>query len=378
MIDPIVIGKFIGGVAALIFGARLLVIGASKLALAVGLPTLVIGLTVVAFGTGSPELAVTLGSAITGAEDIGLGNVIGSNIANILFVVGISSLVIPMPVQTRLVRWDIPIMIVVSVGLLLLTIDGNLNRIDGAILFTGIVLYTILSIVYGRRSQSAESENATDESSKTDKPKNTRGIPIQFGLIVIGLILLIFGARYLVEAATEMASALGVNDLVIGLTLVAIGTSLPEAATSLVASIRGERDIAIGNAVGSNIFNILAVLGLTALVSPIGISVSPGVLRFDLPIMIAVAVATLPIVITGQRIARWEGFLFVLYYFAYIAYVYYSDLKEGETPVFDAVMLIFVIPLTILGLGVSLLRALRSHRIRRAEKAKSEEAPSTE
>ena len=369
--DLLTAGQFVGGVVALIVGARMLVHGAAKLAVTIGVPPLVIGLTVVAFGTGSPELAVTLRASLTGdpgQADIGVGNVVGSNIANILFVLGLSALITPLAVRARLVRWDVPVMIGVSALLMGLAWDGQLSRVDGAILFGGIVLYTVVSVVAGRRSSAREKQAAVAAGEEIpEEPAHGPGqVILQVVLIAAGLAILVVGADQLVQAATKIAAAFGVSQLVIGLTVVAIGTSLPEAATSLVAGIRGERDIALGNAVGSNIFNILAVLGISGLLAPEGVSVAPGAISFDMPVMIAVAVACLPVVFTGGKIARWEGLLFLGYYAAYIGYLFVSHTHESLIPEFNAVMLAFVIPLTVLGLGLAVARAVKTGRTTRA------------
>jgi cation:H+ antiporter len=365
-VDVETIGRFVIGVAGLLFGAKLLVQGAAKLAVTVGVPPLVIGLTVVAFGTGAPELAVTLRAAWSGdpsQADLGVGNVVGSNIANILLVLGCSALATPLFVRSRLVGWDVPVMIVASIAVLVLGRDGSLGRIDGAILFSGIVLYTVASVVHGRRVTAKERAALAELEEVPDRPATGPGqVALQFFWIVVGLAILIFGADLLVQAATTIARALGVSQLVIGLTVVAVGTSLPEAATSIIAGLKGEREMALGNAVGSNIFNIFAVLGIAGLAAPQGVPVSRAAWNFDIPVMIAVAVACLPVVFTGARIARAEGLLFLGYYLAYLAYLY---LKHGEHDLleeFSTVMLLFVLPLTVLALGIAVVRAVRTGR----------------
>ncbi|RUL87481.1 calcium/sodium antiporter [Tautonia sociabilis] len=369
MVDAVTVGRFVLGVVGLILGARLLVQGASRLAATIGISPLVIGLTVVAFGTGSPELAVTLRAAWSGdpgAADIGVGNVVGSNIANILLVLGVSAVLTPLVVRRRLVGWDVPVMIVASGLLLVLGWDGTISRLDGAIMFGGILIYTVASILQGRRATARERAAAASDIRAEGLPavpaSGAGQVLLQFVLIAVGLVILVVGADQLVAAARTIASALGVSELVIGLTVVAVGTSLPEAATSIIAGLRGERDIALGNAVGSNLFNILAVLGLAGLVTPEGLPVSAQARSFDIPVMIAVAVACLPVVFTGARITRWEGLLFVLYYAAYTAFLYLRSEQHALLTPFNAVMLAFVLPLTVLGLGLTVLGALRSRR----------------
>ena len=349
---------FTTGLGALVLGAELLVRGASRLAAAVGISPLVIGLTVVAFGTSTPELVVSVRAAVSGQADIALGNVVGSNIFNVLFVLGLSALITPLVVSQQLVRLDVPIMIGVSVLLLILGLDGRLARLDGILLFTGIVAYTLFAIRESRREGAAVIAEYAKEYGGT-AARGARRILAQVTCILIGLGLLVIGARWLVDGAVALAKALGVSELVIGLTIVAAGTSLPEVATSILAAIRGEPDIAVGNVVGSNIYNILAVLGLSAILTPDGITVAPAAVSFDIPVMIAVGVACLPIFVTGHLIARWEGFLFVGYYAAYSLYLILASLEHDALPLFSATMMAYVLPLTAVTLLVLYVRAAR-------------------
>lgn len=349
----------LGGIL-LIGGAELLIRGASRLALTVGISPLVVGLTVVAFGTSAPELAVTVTSSYTGQSDVALGNIVGSNIFNVLFILGIAALITPLVVAQRLVRFDVPLMIGASLLVLLLALDGRIARLDGIILFTGIVAYLSFLMWECRREKAAVQEQYDEAFGvKKRKPSSTLMNVI---FMVAGLGLLVLGSQWLVEAAVVTATALGMSELVIGLTIVAAGTSLPEVATSVLAALRGERDIAVGNAVGSNLFNLLAVLGLGSIVAPAGIPVSPGVLTFDLPIMIAVAVAALPIFFTGYTIARWEGAVFLGYFAAYIAYLVLDATDHAVVPVFAAAMRWFVLPLTALTLLVIVIRVVNARR----------------
>jgi cation:H+ antiporter len=350
---------FILGLLLLIAGAELLVRGASGLAVAAGVTPLIIGLTVVAFGTSSPELAVSIMSAISGYADIALGNVIGSNIFNVLFILGLSALIVPLVVSRQLVRLDVPLMIALSVLLLLLSLDGKISQIDGLFLSAGLVGYMSLLFYQNKRHNSQAAGNHKETILKNPTSK-LRSCAANVFCIAGGLILLVVGSRWLIDGAVAFASRLGVSELVIGITIVAAGTSLPEAATSVVAGIRGERDIAVGNIVGSNIFNILFVLGLSSLFSPYGINVAPAALRFDLPVMIAVAVACLPVFFTGYIIARWEGLLFLGYYAAYTIYLFLSASAHSALPAFSRVMLMYVIPLTVLIIIIMLIRAIHN------------------
>lgn len=347
---------FAAGLAALIGGAELLVRGASRIAAALGISPLIVGLTVVAFGTSSPELAVSVGAVLSGQGDISVGNVIGSNIFNILFILGFSALIAPLVVAHQLVRFDVPLMIGCSVLLLAFAANGVIGHAEGALLFAGIVAYTVFLIWQARREKNAEVEA---EYARAYPASPVRRWLIDAGLVVAGLALLVLGAHWLVESAVVFARALGVSELVIGLTIVAAGTSLPEVAASVVAAVRGERDIAVGNVVGSNLYNLLAVLGVTALVAPDGITVAPSVVHFDIPVMIAASVACLPIFFTGYRIDRWEGALFLGYYLCYAAYLVLSATEHDLLGPFSGILVFFALPLTLVTLAVVGLRAWR-------------------
>lgn len=348
---------FVAGGVLLIAGAELLVRGASRLAVAAGISPLVVGLTVVAFGTSSPELAVSVGSAYAGQPDVALGNVVGSNILNVLFILGLSALLVPLVVAQQLVRLDVPLMIAASAMVMILALDGRIGRVDGLLLLAGIAGYTIFQIRQSRRETAAVQRESADAVASGRAGRSPWLLNI--GLVAVGLGLLVVGAQWLVEAAVATATTLGVSELVIGLTIVAAGTSLPEVATSLLAALRGERDIAVGNVVGSNIFNLLAVLGAGSLASPEGIRVSPGALTFDIPVMIAVAVAALPISFTGYTIARWEGAVFLAYYVAYTTYLVLDASEHAALPAFGAAMAWFALPLTALTVIVLAVRGFR-------------------
>lgn len=306
------------GLALLVAGAELLVRGASRIARMAGISPLVVGLTVVAYGTSSPEAAVSIGAAWKGHADLAVANVVGSNVFNVLFILGACALAAPLVVSRQLVRFDVPVMIGSSLLLWGMASDGQIGRIDAAVLFAGTISYTAWLVVQSRR----ESAAAAAASGEPAPPTEGRGkqIVAQVALVLSGLVLLVLGARWLVDGATTMARAFGVSDVVIGLTIVAAGTSLPEVATSLVATLRGERDIAIGNVIGSNIGNILAVLGLSGLVARGGLPVSGSLLPIDIPVMVLVAAACFPIFL-GRRVERWHGVAFLGYYAAYTAFL---------------------------------------------------------
>jgi cation:H+ antiporter len=348
---------FILGLVLLVVGAELLVRGAAQLALRGGISPLVIGLTVVAFGTSAPEMAVSVKGALDGQEGIAIGNVVGSNIFNVLLILGLSAAVVPLAVASQLLRFDVPLMIAVSCLMLAMGWDGSVSRGEGALLFAGILAYTGAMVYFGRRG-------AIDVSPTEDLPLTPGRLPLVFDLafVVVGLLLLVLGSRWLVQSAVEFAQWMGVSDLVIGLTVVAAGTSLPELMTSLMASLRGQRDIAVGNVVGSNLFNILAVLGLSAVAAPQGMAVAPAALAFDIPVMIGVAVVCLPIFFTGGEIARWEGLLLVGFYLAYTTYLVMAATEHDALNTFGTIMLWFVIPLVALTLAVLSLQWWRRKR----------------
>lgn len=342
------------GFALLIAGAEGFVRGAAKLAAVVGLSPLVIGLTVVSYGTSAPELAVSLQASLQGQADIALGNVIGSNIFNILMTLGIASLIVPLTVAQQLIRLDVPIMIGVTMLMLMFAMDGELGRVDGTILLVGSVLYTAFLVYQSRKESDAEVQAEYEREYAGSGKQTWQQAATNVLILLVGLATLVVGANLLVSGATTIAEAMGVSQLIIGLTIVAVGTSLPELATSMVACYRGERDIAVGNVVGSNIFNVLTILGLTATVT--GVPVSNSAIRFDIPVMLAVAIASLPIFYTGNRISRWEGLLFISYYVAYTAYLGLNAVGHEQLGLFSNVMLLFVIPLTVITLLTLMVR----------------------
>jgi len=351
----ITLGLFILGLVLLVFGAELLVAGASRVAARLGISSLVIGLTVVAFGTSAPELAVSLTGALNGQTDLALGNVVGSNIFNVLFILGLTALVAPLTVQPQLLRLDVPLMIGVSVLCWLLAADGLVGRLDGILLAIGIVAYTT-ALIWSSRKKTAAAAPAVP--SETPAPAQGR-LPLQILQILAGLAMLVIGSRWLVDGAIAFATSLGVSELVISLTIVSAGTSLPELATSVLAAMRGERDIAVGNVVGSNIFNILSVLGLSSAIAPHGVAVAPAALAFDIPVMTLVAVLCLPLFITGKIIARWEGAVFVAYYVAYTFYIVLSAWQHPALATYGWAMKWVVMPATAVLVTALLVRDVR-------------------
>ncbi len=341
------ISGIVVGLILLVWGGEWLVRGAERLALTLRISPLVIGLTVVAFGTSAPELAVTVQSAVLETE-VGIGNVIGSNIFNVLFILGISAIVAPLVVSQDLIRRDVPIMIACSALVYWACWDGVWSRLNGGLAFLGLMIYTWYIVVASRRA------TATDvgESPANQTLRPRYAIFQNLMLAVVGLGLLVLGANWLVDGAVFIARALQVSELVIGLTIVAAGTSLPEVMTSVIASFRGQREIAVGNIVGSNIFNLLCVMGLAGLVSPKPLTISTAALQFDFPVMLVVAVACLPIFLTG-RIARWEGLVFLLYYVVYVVYMIVDQTGHAAKSSFEWLFFLFIIPLSVITLIVS-------------------------
>lgn len=337
----------VAGLLLLIAGGEALVRGASTLATKAGISPLVIGLVVVSAATSAPELAVSVGAVLNGEPDLAVGNVVGSNIVNILLILGLSAMISPLVIKRQLVRFDIPVMVGLSILLLVVSLDGILSFTDGLLLLGIVVLHAIVSIRMGR------SEVQRDDVKSETLPLNSKPVPLWLAilLLVLGIGLLVFGSQLLVIGAVNIAGALGVSSLVIGLTVVAIGTSLPELATSIVALRRGETDMAVGNIVGSNIFNIGLVLGLPAMIFGEGIPMATAVIAIDLPLMLAASIALLPIAFTGFVVARWEGTVFVALYIAYTLYLVLDSTGHDALEGLTNVMLSFILPLV----GVTLV-----------------------
>ena len=349
---------FLLGLAALVIGAESLVRGASRLATTVGISPLVVGLTVVAFGTSAPEVAVSINAALSGSTDLAVGNVVGSNIFNVLFILGLSALITPLVVHAQIIRQEIPILIGSCLLLFAIAADDRIDMAESALLLASLVGYTVFLIVQSpKESQAIQDEYAAENDKKSTWDAS---IYVQLILIAFGLYLLVQGSEWLVDAAVTFARLIGVSDIVIGLTIVAAGTSMPEVATSVMAAFKGERDIAVGNVVGSSTFNILACLGLTGLVSPEGISVPPSIMNLDLWVMLAVSFACIPVFLTGREIARWEGGVFLGYYVAYVAYLILASQEHDAIEAYSSVMMSFVIPLTVITLVAVMIRT-RSH-----------------
>ena len=305
------------GLVLLYYGAEALVRGSSSLALRLGLSPLVIGLTVVAFGTSSPELVVSLKAGLTGQGNISVGNVVGSNICNLGLIIGLCALVTPVATTSQIVRMDIPIMIAVTAFAIFLLSNGTLTRTEGTLLATLLLAYVIFSIRLARRQPADALGAEFGEAVKVSK----RGLAVDLLMVAGGLVLLIFGARFLVDGAVIIARAFGWSEALIGLTVIAIGTSLPELATSLVAAVKKEADIALGNIVGSNIFNLLGILGITAMVTPLAES---GISLLDYAVMAVFALVLWPMAYHQKRITRLEGAILLAGYATYVSWLVLS------------------------------------------------------
>ncbi len=300
------------GLLGLYFGGTLFVGAAGELARRLGMSALMVGLTVVAVGTSLPELIVSVGAATTGRSEIALGNVLGSNIANVGLILGISGLILPLAVHVRVLRRELPIMVGVSVMTLALALDGSISRFDGGILIGGLLVFLIWTIISARQ-----------ETAKSDNAGPASNVPLWRLLLSLvgGLGLLLIAARLTVNGSTNVARAFGVSELVIGITLVAVGTSLPELVTSVTAALQKQSDIAVGNVVGSNIFNLLGILGTTALISPV--PVAPNVLWVDGALMVGFAALLLPFLV-DRTLGKFEALLFLLLYLGYTGFLLFA------------------------------------------------------
>ena len=308
----------IGGLGLLYIGAQTLIKGGTGLALRLGLTPLVIGLTVIAYGTSSPEMVVSLQAALSGNGAISIGNVVGSNICNIALILGFCALVSPVTASSQIIRREIPIMIAVSVLLCVFLLDDALARWEGAVLFLGVIAYTVTTVRAARKESASDRAAASEFKSEIEHgghagPKKL-SLGAAIGFTLLGLGVLVAGSHFFVGGAVTLAAGWGISQTVIGLTIVAVGTSMPEFATSLMAAIRKNSDVAIGNIVGSNIFNIVGILGLCALIKPMS---APGISLIDLGMMLVIAIALLPLCKTGGKISRIEGGVLLAVYSGY-------------------------------------------------------------
>jgi cation:H+ antiporter len=309
----------VGGLVGLLGGAELLVRGGTGLALRLGIAPIVIGVTVVSLGTSMPELAIGIDAARQGSAGLAVGNIVGTNLVNLLLILGISALITPLTLDTRTVRFDLPCMTAASLVLLIVALDGTLGTLDGVVLVLLGVGYTVAVLRTGRQESSA----VRAEYQASYGTKRTRTW-LDVVSLLVGIAVIVIGATLLVDGAVDAARSFGVSDAVIGLTIIAIGTSAPELVTTIVSTIRGDRDIALGNLLGSSVYNIAIILGVTILVAPGAVDVPDEILGGDLLLMVGAAVACVPVFMSGRRITRAEGGVFVAAYVAYLAWLLLS------------------------------------------------------
>ena len=303
--------QLLAGLGLLLLGGEWLVRGSSRIAIAIGMSRLLIGLTVVSFGTSAPELAISMDAVFSGTPEIALGNIVGSNISNVLLILGVTAVFYPISVAKRVVWVEVPVMIGFSILFLIVVLDGTLSFVDGVLLMSCMIAFIVMQIRTERRAKGKSTGvEMVDEQEEAAKETTWRTVVISGALIVAGIAMLWFGANWLVDAAVSIATSLGVSQLVIGLTIVAIGSSAPEIVTALAASRQGHPEMAVGSVLGSNTANLLTVGGMTALLGN-GIAIPDSLIRFDLPVMLAAAALCLPIFASGRLVSRTEGFVFL-------------------------------------------------------------------
>ncbi len=351
---------FLIGLAGLLIAGHVLIDGAGKIGRRLGMAPGVIGLTIVAAGTSAPELAVFYQAVRADDTSLAVGSIIGSNIANVLLVVGVVACMGAVKVSQAVVQVDVPVMAAASAALLVMTLDRNLSRLDGVLLVCGIVCFIVWTI--RTRSGAEPSAPAASETGEEPTTPPRPNLLIAVASIVIGVAGLTYAAGFVVTGAEEIALALGVPELIVGLTILALGTSAPEIATSIVAAVRGNRQLALGNAVGSNIFNILLVLGLSSSLSG-GISFGDDAVRLDMPILVAAAVACMPVLLWDHSVDRWEGFVFVALYGAYLVFLALDGTDRLEADPFVIAFAVFVVPLGLLTGAVVIAKTVAHRRL---------------
>jgi cation:H+ antiporter len=313
------VGWFLAGLGALVAGAEVMVRGATKIASRLGISPLIVGLTVVAIGTSMPEMAIGVVSASEGSGALAVGNIAGANVINLMFVLGLSALILPLAIEMRTQRFELPVMAGVAILLWVLAANGVLSRVDGIVLVTGAIVYTGAVVWAARR----ETRDAAVEFDQTYPAATTGGgrPVVHMAMMLGGIAIIVVGAQWLVDAAVGLARAFNVSDALIGITVVAIGTTAPELVTTVVSTLRGDRDIAVGNLFGSSIYNVLLILGVTCLVPAHGLQLTPELVRVDIPVMVAATLVCIPIFVTGRRVGRFEGGAMVFAYLAFVVFL---------------------------------------------------------
>jgi cation:H+ antiporter len=310
--------QLVGGLVALVVGAELLVRAGSRLADRFGVRPLIVGLTVVALGTSVPELAVGIDAARSGSPGLAVGNIVGTNLVNILLILGLSALLMPVVFDRATLRYDVPAMTGSALALWLLSRDAVLARLEGIVLLVAGLAYLTARTWVSLREERAGTPYDED---RPDRPTGESRLLTEVLSLLVGIAIVVVGAEWLVDGAVASARSLGVSDAVIGLTIVAIGTSAPELVTTVMSTLRGNREIAIGNLIGSSVFNITIILGVTVLVAPDGVPVPEDVLAADLVLLVVVGLAAVPAMVSGSRMTRTEGGLFVGTYVGYLAWL---------------------------------------------------------
>ena len=351
---------FIIGLVTLIGGAELFLKSVDKFGLAWSVSPVVMGLTVVAFATGAPELAISLQAAADGRPDLVLGNILGSNVANILLILGIAGLVKPLNITNRIIKIDVPMVIGASALLYILALDGLLTLTDGLIIFGALIAYSIFMYSQIKKDRQANKNKSADEKPKLDEPVTNFFYGKYIFLLLVGLVLIVMGSRWMVDSAVEIAELLGISELIIGLTIVSLGTSLPEVATSLSAVRKGDSDTAVANVMGSNLYNILLTLSLTIIVAPGALDVSVDAINLDLPFMVIVACACMPLFWPAKELTRPVAAGFLLYYVLYIGYLVLLAIGHPFQETMEWGMLWIVIPVTVILIVIQFVGYLKS------------------
>jgi cation:H+ antiporter len=314
---------FAAGLATLVVAAEMVVRGASRLAASLGVEPLILGLTVVAIGTSAPELAIGITASLQGSSSLAVGNIAGTNIVNILFILGLSALLKPLPLHLQVLKLELPVIVAAALVMIVFAWDGVITQREGAVMLVGALFYTLALIRMSRRETPAVHEEFSDMYGSSGARTGTvaKERTKYSALLVVGLILSVVGAHWLVNGAVGIARTLDISEAIIGLTIVAIGTSAPELVTSIVATLRNERDVAVGNLLGSSIYNILVILGLTCLVTPGGVPVERELITVDIPLMAGVALLCVPVFVTGRRVSRLEGGIGVALFVIYMLWI---------------------------------------------------------
>jgi cation:H+ antiporter len=309
------------GLVALICGAELVVRGGTRLAIRLRIPPIVVGLTIVSIGTSAPELAIGIEAALRGNGSLAVGNIAGTNTVNLLLIFGLSALLRPITLDSQTLRFNLPVMIVAALALVAMAMDGALTRTDGAVMVGAGVLYTLALIVLTRHESPATKLGFEQEFAGRAHVRPLVDVAWSSMALLAGIVIIVIGSDLLVEQAVSLARAMNVSDALIGLTIIAIGTSLPELVTTIVGTLRNNRDIAIGNLLGSSIFNILFILGITCLVPDQAMPVEADLVRIDIPVMALATLTCIPVFLSGRRVSRIEGALFVSVYALYLLYL---------------------------------------------------------